>query len=206
METKSSITQQLQDLIAKSNSFLNAEKNKQKAIAYMYIILSLAVLSVFGLFAIGPTVTTISQLNKQYDESSEVLVALKQKNANLQSLNSQFTNIEPQLTLLDRAIPLSPKITELSRQLEVLATKNNLTVTKLDMGLMELYPARNPNKPIFSFTFSVTVNGSEKDINKFVSDTINMERIIGIERLTTGKQLQENFTASIVGRAFFYKP
>lgn len=206
METKNSITQQIQDLIAKSNSFLNAEKNKQKAIAYMYVVLSLAVLSIFGLFAIGPTVTTISQLNKQYDESSEVLVALKQKNANLQSLNSQFTNIEPQLTLLDRAIPLSPQITELSRQLEVLATKNNLTVTKLDMGLMELYPARNPNKPIFSFTFSVTVNGSEKDINKFVSDTINMERIIGIERLTTGKQLQENFTASIVGRAFFYKP
>lgn len=206
METKSSISQQLQDLIAKSNSFLNTEKNKQKAVAYIYVVLSLFTLTVFGMFAIGPTITTISQLNKQYDENSTVLTALKQKNTNLQTLNAQFNTIQPELSLINRAIPLAPQVTELSRQLEVLATKNNLTVSKLDMGLMELYPAQNANQPIFSYTFSVTVDGNEKDINKFVSDIINMERIIGIERLTTGKQLQENFTASIVGRAFFYKP
>ncbi len=206
METKETITQQLKDLIAKSNSFLNTEKNKQKAIAYMYVILSLFTLSVFGVFAIGPTLTTISELNRQFEENSSVLKALEQKNTNLQLLNGQYSKILPELTLIDNAIPLTPRVAELTRQVEILATRNNLTVAKLDIGLMELYPAKNENKPIFSYSFSTTVNGSEKDINKFVSDIINMERIIGIERLTTGKQLREGFTASVVGRAFFYKP
>jgi len=206
MDSKSSITQQLHSLIAKSNSFLNEEKNKQKTIAYIYVILSLITLSAFGIFAIGPTLTTISELNKQYEENNEVLEALEKKNTNLQSLHAQFAQIESDLTLIDNAIPLTPEVTELTRQIEVLATRNNLTVVKLDAGLMELYPAQSATKPIFSYTFSVTVDGGERDINKFVSDVINMQRIIGIERLTTGAQLRENFTASIVGRAFFYRP
>lgn len=206
METKESITQQIQGLIEKSNSVFNTEKSKQRAIAYMYVILSLFTLTAFGLFAIGPTVTTISELNKQFQENAEVLKALELKNTNLQRLNSEFVKVEPELELLDKAIPMTPKVTELTRQIEVIATRNNLSVIKLDTGLVELYPTQNANSPIFSYTFGVTVDGTEQDINKFVQDVINMERIIGIERLTTGKQLRENFTATIVGRAFFYQP
>lgn len=206
METRESISQQIQGLIERSNSFLNTEKNKQRAVAYMYIILSLFTLAAFGIFAIGPTITTISQLNKQYEENADVLKALEQKNTNLQKLNSEFIAVEPELNLLDKAIPLTPKVTELTRQIEIIATRNNLSVVKLDSGLVELYPTKNANNPVFSYTFAVTVDGTERDINKFVQDVINMERIIGIERLTTGKQLKQAFTATVVGRAFFYQP
>lgn len=206
METRESISQQIQGLIERSNSFLNTEKNKQRAVAYMYIILSLFTLAAFGIFAIGPTITTISQLNKQYEENADVLKALEQKNTNLQKLNSEFVAVEPELNLLDKAIPLTPKVTELTRQIEIIATRNNLSVVKLDSGLVELYPTKNANNPVFSYTFAVTVDGTERDINKFVQDVINMERIIGIERLTTGKQLKQAFTATVVGRAFFYQP
>lgn len=201
---KEKLKQEIKDLIAKSNEYLNTG-DKQKTTAYLYVIFSLLALSFFGLFAIGPTITTISQLNKQYEEDKVALKQLQDKNAALKSLSAEYVNIQSDLGLIDNAIPQAPKVAELTRQLEVLATNNNLVVQKLDTGLMELYPVKNTNSPLFSFTISLNVTGLEVDVNNFLQELINMGRIIGIERLSTGKQQDNSFSASITGRAFFYK-
>ncbi len=200
------INQEIKELIAKGNLLLNAKQNKQRATAYLYVIFSLLAFSFFGIFAIGPTVTTISDLNKKYNEEKIALKELQQKNEALKSLSAQYVEIQPDLTLIDSAIPQSPKVAELTRQLEKLSIQNNLIVKKVDTGLMELYPAKNPNKPIFSYTFIINVEGSEKDVNSFISALVNMGRIIGIEKLQTGKQVLNVFAASITGRAYFYRP
>lgn len=200
------INQEIKELIAKGNLLLNAKQNKQRATAYLYVIFSLLAFSFFGIFAIGPTVTTISDLNKKYNEEKQALKELQQKNDALKSLSAQYVEIQPDLNLIDNAIPQSPKVAELTRQLEKLSIQNNLVLKKLDTGLMELYPAKNPTKPIFSFTFTVGIEGSEKDVNAFISDIVNMGRIIGIEKLQTGKQISSTFAASITGRAYFYRP
>lgn len=204
-KNKDIIKEELKALIEKSNGFLNAGNNRQQATAYLYVIFSLLALSFFGLFAIGPTITTIFDLNKQYEEDTVALKKLQDKNAALKSLSSQYINIQSDLILIDNAIPQSPKIAELTRQLEYLSIKNNLVVEKLDTGLMELFPVKNTNTPLFSYTFTIGVNGTELDINTFLSDVINMGRIVGIDKLSTGKQQNNLFTASITGRAFFYK-
>lgn len=200
---KAQISQQLRDLVNKSNQYLNVQKNKQQVVAYIYIILSFFSLSFFGLFAIGPTLTTISELNKEYADGKTVLQQLQEKNSNLRSLNVKYLQIQPDLPLITNAIPDSPNVSQLTRQVEVLATKNNLVLQKLDTGLLELYPAKKVNISIFSFMFSTTVRGGEKDINNFIAEIINIDRIIGIERLSTGKQ-QNDFTAAITGKAFFF--
>jgi len=202
---KDKIKAEIKGLIDKGNAMLNASQNKQRVTAYLYIIFSLFALSFFGIFAIGPTITTISNLNKQLEEDKSALKQLQDKNAALKSLGAQYLELEPQLDLIENAIPQSSKVADISRQLELLTIKHNLIVQKLDSGLMELYPAKNANSPIFSFLFSVGVSGNEQDINAFIGDLINMGRIIGIEKLTTGKQQNNLFSASITGRAFFYK-
>jgi len=202
---KDKIKAEIRGLIDKGNAMLNASQNKQRVTAYLYIIFSLFALSFFGIFAIGPTITTISNLNKQLEEDKSALKQLQEKNAALKSLSAQYLELEPQLDLIENAIPQSSKVADISRQLELLTIKHNLIVQKLDSGLMELYPAKNANSPIFSFLFSVGVSGNEQDINAFIGDLINMGRIIGIEKLTTGKQQNNLFSASITGRAYFYK-
>lgn len=200
------IKEQLKDLINKSNTLLNSSQNKQQVTAYLYIIFSLAALSFFGLFAIGPTLTTISQLNKQYEEDKVALKQLEEKNAALRSLNSQYIDIQEDLDLIDKAIPESPKVAELTRQLEFLANRNSLIVRKLDTGLMELFPAKNVTSPVLSFSFSISVAGAEQDVNTFISNVINMERIIGIDRLTTGSEQGDFFLATLTGKAYLYRP
>jgi Tfp pilus assembly protein PilO len=203
---KEKIKGEIKSLIAQGNLLLNANQNKQKVTAYLYIIFSLFALSFFGLFAIGPTITTISNLNKQYDDEKTAFKELQDKNAALKSLAAQYIEIQPDLSLIDEAIPQSPKIAELTRQLEVTATRNNLVIQKLSTGLMEIYPAKNINSPIFSYTFSINVVGTENDVNTFTGEVINMGRIISIDKLTTGKQQENLFSSSIAGKAFFYKP
>lgn len=202
---KERIKEELKLLIARSNAMLNSGQNKQRVTAYLYVIFSLVALSFFGLFAIGPTITTISDLNKQFKEKQDALKQLQDKNAALKSLSAQYIEIQQDLILIDNAIPESPKVANLTRQLEYLSIRNNLIVKKLDTGLMELYPSANVNSSIFSFTFTVGVTGTEQNINTFIGDVINLGRIVGIERLTTGKKQDSLYTASITGRAFFYK-
>lgn len=201
---KSRISDELKRLIQRANGAL-ATSNKQQVTAYLYVIFSLFALSFFGLFAIGPTLTTISNLNKQYEEDLVALQQLEAKNAALKSLSEQYVDIQPDLPLIENAIPQTPRIAELTRQLEILFTSNNLIVQKLDTGLMELYPAKNTTSPIFSYSFSLAVMGSESDINSFILSFINMGRIISVDKLTTGKGQGDLFSASITGKAFFYK-
>lgn len=199
------IREELKTLIARGDEALNVVQNKQKVTAYLYIIFSLTALSFFGLFAIGPTISTISDLNKQYAEEQIALEKLRDKNTALKALSAEYINIQQDLVFIDYAIPKSPKIAELTRQLETLSTQNSLIIQKLDTGLIELFPAKNVNSPIFSFTFSIGVTGSEQNINTFITQLINMSRIIGMEKLTTSKNQEILYTASITGRAFFYK-
>lgn len=202
---KDQIKEEIKNLIAKSNAVLRASQNRQRVVAYLYIIFSLFALSFFGFFAIRPTLTTISDLNKKLDEEKLTLKQLKEKNAALKSLSAQYIDIEPDLGLVDNAIPQSPQIAQLVRQIEVLTKQFNLTVKKIDTGLMELYPARNATSSIYSFIFSVSVSGNEKDVNAFIGEVINMGRMVGIERLSTGKKLDNVYSSTITGRAFFHK-
>lgn len=199
------IIEQLTDLLKSANSVLQASQNQQKKIAYMYLIFTLLTLSFFGIFAIKPTLSTISELKKQYEDSSRVLTALKEKNRVLQVLGAQYAQIEPQLSLITNAIPESPRISELTRQIEVISFKNNVSINKLDIGVIELYPAKKSNPPIFSYSFSVSVKGSESDINNFITQILNFERVVSIERISTGKSDKNNFDAAITGKAYFYK-
>lgn len=203
--SKSRISEEIKELIQKGNNYINAGQNKQRVTAYLYIIFSLVALSFFGLFAIGPTISTIFDLNKELGEDKEALKQLEAKNAALKSLSAQYIEIEPDLDLIDNAIPTNANVAKLTRQIEALSIKNNLAIQKIDTGLMELYPAKNANSPIFSFTFSLGVTGSEQDINSFIGDLINMGRMISIEKLTTGKKTESLFSANISGNAFFYK-
>lgn len=199
------IKEQLQIYTKKFSDILEHSRNQKKMIAYMYLILSFLTLTFFGIFAIRPTLATISELRKEYDENTTVLKVLTEKNQALQQLATQYVQIEPEIALVTDAIPESSKIPELTREIEIISTKSNVAIVKLDIGTIELYPAKKSNPPIFSYSFSIAVNGSENDINTFLSKIVNFNRIISIDRITTGKADKNSYNASLVGRAYFYK-
>jgi Tfp pilus assembly protein PilO len=180
---------------------INNEQRK-RIVSFCYIALTLFTISFFGIFAIAPTLSTISNLNKQYEDNKLVLNALNNKLTALQSLDSQYRNMQDDLTVIYDAIPKSTKIPKLARQIENIAAANNVTVTKLNFGTVEIYPVAK-HDPLYSFNFNVTTQGSQNDINSFIASIINFNRIIGIDRVTTGQNEEKTYSVQITGRAYF---
>lgn len=177
--------------------------NKQKFTAYLYITLSLFTVSFFGIFAIKPTLDTISNLNKQYNDNQLVYEALKKKLVSIQSLDNEYVVIQKDLGRIYLAIPKTNNIPYLTRQLEELAKEKNVTLTKLDFGTIELYPATKPSPNLYSFTFVLSVEGSEENVNSFITGVISFDRIVAIDRIITGKTENNKFGTSVAGRSYF---
>lgn len=191
--------------IKKEFNSLIKKQGKQKIIAYLYVIFSLAAVTFFGLFAIQPTLSTISELHKEKEDGEFTLQQLKTKNQSLQRLSSEYQQIETDIEKLYEAIPTSPKIPELVRKIEILTNTNNLAIQSLTTGAIELYPTTRAGAQLFSYTINISAIGTEGSINSFIQELINIDRIISIERLSSGTAEQGLFSTTITGRAYFIK-
>jgi len=190
------------DYLARYTKTLD-KTTQQRLTAYIYIILSLFTASFFGVFAIKPTLDTISNLNKQYADNILVYEALKTKLAALQSLDNQYVVIQKDLDHVYLAIPQKNNIPYMTRQLEDLAREKNVLITKLNFGTIELYPAKKPTPNLYSFAFTISVEGSEENINTFITSIISFDRIVAIERIITGKVEATKFGTTISGKSYF---
>lgn len=198
---KISIETKIREFLSKF-SLWKTDEERKKIIAYLYIALTLFTVSFFGFFAITPTLSTISNLKKQYEDNKLVYEALNQKLSNLQLLDFQYREIQPDLELIYSAIPRTSKIPYLTRQLENIASLNGVSLTRLNSGNLEIFP-NIKRDPIYSFSFTISVAGNQTSVNNFIADIINFDRIIGVERVLTGKDEEGKYTATIMGRAFF---
>ncbi len=180
------------------------DKQRKQVVGYVYIVLTLITVSFFGLFAISPTLSTISNLNKQYDDNKLILDGLNKKLLDLASLDEQYKDLKSDIDGAYNAIPQTTKIPKLTRQIEDIASDSDVTLTKLTVGNVEIYPnIKNGN--IYSFAFTVSVQGDQITVNNFMASLINFDRIIGIDRVATGQNDEKKYTAQITGRAYFAK-
>jgi len=177
------------------------EDERQKFIAYFYITISLFTLSFFGFFAIRPTIITIVNLNRQLKDNEQVLERIKQKQQDLAKLTALQDSLKNEIPLIEKAVPNVPKIPHLSRQIETVALKNNVNLTSLNFGAIDVGGATSES--LLSFSISITAEGAENDVNKFIRDLTSMDRLLGFERFTTGKTKRDVFGGTIAMKGYF---
>lgn len=177
------------------------EDERQKFIAYFYITISLFTLSFFGFFAIHPTIITIVNLNRQLKDNEQVLERIKQKQQDLAKLTALQDSLKNEIPLIEKAVPNVPKIPYLSRQIETVALKNNVNLTSLNFGAIDVGGATSES--LLSFSISITAEGAENDVNKFIRDLTSMDRLLGFERFTTGKTKRDVFGGTIAMKGYF---
>lgn len=178
--------------------------SQEKITAYLYTIFSLFAVSFFGFFALRPVIGTISELQKQLSDSKAVYKALNTKLDALNKLDVQYEAIQGSLPIVYDAIPKTSQIPTLTRQFETIAQTNKLTVNSINFGTFEFYPATNNSRELYSYTFTVDVEGKEGDINDFITSIISFDRILSIDKISTGKNSNGVFQATIVGQAYYY--
>ncbi len=176
----------------------------QKFVFYIYIILTLVVVSFFTVVVIRPTVSTIFDLKSEYTENEEVLNALDQKLAAITALKAQQAQLAEELTLLSDVIPTSHNIPGLVRKIEVIARENNVSLSQIETGNIEVFPNDRTDSPFYTFNFNMSVRGDTRNLNSFLSDLIQFDRLISIDRVSGGSVTGGDAEYVIVGRSYFY--
>lgn len=195
------VFQKLQKLYLRYIETLSLDQRKKVA-AYLYISLTLFTISFFGFFAITPTLSTIANLEKQYEDNKLVLNSLNKKLSSLTLLDFQYKEIQQDLEKIYSAIPRTPRMPYLTRQLENVAKDSGIIIRKLNFGSVELYPNTKAGS-MYAFNFTVNVAGDEQSVNAFISNLIRFDRIVGIDKISTGKNEENKYEASIIGRVYF---
>jgi len=152
---------------------LNQFYTKPIARVSVELLLTLCTVLFFALFAIRPTLLTMSDLIKEIDDKKALDQQLSQKIAALSSAQTEYLRLEGRLNVLDEALPSQPKIIEAVKIIEKIASDRNIAI--LSLNVAEL-PVENGSSLEFDqltrqqTSASVTITGDYLTIRQFVED------------------------------------
>jgi len=174
---------------------------------FMELFLSIATISIFGIFAIRPTLITIAELIKEIEGKKTVVASMNEKIENLNNAQSLYGEERANIDLLKIAIPKEGDPQVLVRQLEGIASQNPVRILSLTLGDVNILgdgenatavdtKLENLPEGASGLTFTISsssdypqiasfVQAMEKLRNPFKWDTI----IINSQESETGKEL-----------------
>lgn len=107
--------------------------HKPVALVSLEVLLSLGLVIFLAVFAIQPTLVTMSDLLKEREEKIKLSEELDKKVTALASAQNVYTQIQPQLYLIDEAIPPKPELIKSLKIIEKLATENKVFLASISV-------------------------------------------------------------------------
>lgn len=182
---------------------------EEKTRSYATFVMTLAAISIFGFFAINPTLVTIVQLNKQLTDSRFVDQQFVEKIANLASLQTQYGKIQNDIAYVTKAIPTSPEIPTFLAQVQNVASTNNISLQRLQVLPLDITTIDPGPTSYFAFSFSIDATGNINSLNNFILGISNFDRLITVDNISIAQPPTGNISdatrLNIKGRAYFKK-
>jgi Tfp pilus assembly protein PilO len=156
---------------------------------YLELILSLLTISIFGIFAIRPTITTIGKLVQEIKAKEITITTMDTKIANLTIAQATYNNEKTNIELLKTAIPDSPEPQNFVRQIESLTSESSVTLRNLTLGEVKLIEngvstSRDVDPSLRSegvMTISLTLQGSYTNLMNFLNQLENLRRPVKVK-------------------------
>jgi len=166
-----------------SNKYLGllAEWNSAQTQKFTSSVLTLIALSFFSLFVISPTLSTIAKLKKEIADSTIVNQGLEKKIAALASLQQAYSRLKNDVPLVLESIPQSALVPLFIGQVQSVARSSNVSLNQMQNLQVDLFEQNEAPKRYYSYSFSLTADGTYEDISKFMENITNMQRVVGID-------------------------
>lgn len=150
------------------------------------LILTVSLVLFLGVFAIRPTLITMSDLIKEIDDKTELDRQLGQKIAALSTAQSEYLTIENRLPVLEEAIPNDPNIVRDLKIIEKIASDTNIIITTLKIDelpkpILGELPFEKLQRSAVVARASVT--GDYLTIRAFAEGLRNSRRVFTIESI-----------------------
>lgn len=198
--TNTSITKKQREISASLNHFYN----NPVARVSLELFLTIGLVLFLAIFAIKPTLITMSDLIKEIESKKKLEQQLTQKVAALQTAQSQFFTIENKLPILSEAIPEQPQIILSAKLVEKIAADSKVLIR--NMTIVEIPPEDTGEIPFSqkakqNLSITVGVTADYVSIRDFVENLRNSRKsfvvesvVFSLEEEKGGKKLSANIT------------
>ncbi len=153
------------------------------------LMLTVGLVLFLGVFAIRPTLITMSDLIKEIDDKKELDRQLGQKIAALSTAQSEYLAVESRLEVLSDAIPTHPDVVRDLKLIEKMASDSsivitNATIEELPKPVLGELPFEKLKRS--SVTIRMSVIGDYPTIRQFAEQLRASRRVFVIESITFG--------------------
>lgn len=160
------------------------------------LLLTFLTISFFIVFALRPTINTITELVASVNSQKEIKNKLETKLTDLGKARQSFTQQEKRLFLVDQALPRDPAPDFFLRQLEGLVATHSLNLRSFSVSesLLHGQPSKDikepRNKPLVAGTkltaIAFVINGGFENTMGFLQDLENLRQIFTVETFSFG--------------------
>lgn len=179
---------------------------QEKTQKYITIALTLIASIILGIFALGPTLSTIAGLHKQLDDAKFVEQKLREKINNLSVLQQKYKSLEADLPIINDALPKTSQIPLITAQIQAVANESNVKITNYQTFQAEVSHQVVSTKKFAAYNFTVTTQGSYQNMTIFLDKLVNFQRIVAIDSISITKVTELNTTdlkLAVKGIAYF---
>lgn len=162
--------------------------------AYMEIFLTLIAISLFGIFAIRPTMITIGKLLQEIKLKEETLSTMNKKIADLNTAKDLYTKESEKIKLIDEAIPKNPQPDLLALQIEELAKTDNILVKNLGIENIKI-AGTSSLEDDGKLDLTLNLSGEYSGLIKFAKDIEDLRRPIMYDGLSISSIQDKNGSA-----------
>lgn len=164
---------------------------KPQTRAYTTAIFSFLAVSLFGWYAIRPTLQTILFLQKEIEDNRLVSTQMEEKIGKLIEAHATYQSIQEDLPYVSQALPSAPEALTALAQVRNIALMGGASVSAIISGATPLLskeqttpsksttaPKGIPNRKVKSFQLSVSLVGTYDMLQGIIEDILSMRRIV----------------------------
>lgn len=176
---------------------------EKKTRQFTTLVLTFITIAFFGFFAIGPTLGTITDLQKQLDDSKFVNDSLQKKIANLTTLQNTYSQIQSQLTPVLDAVPSTPSLDTFVGQIHQIALQNNIQLNRVQTLPLNISPV-TLNAPYLAYAFTIEAQSDFASLQKFMVQLGSFNRLVTFDTIdyTRVGKIDATFRMTIRGKTY----
>lgn len=151
--------------------YLQKQKENQKFIRTVELGATFILISFFAIFAIKPTIFTISSLIGEIKSKELLTSQLKTKINNVILAQDAFSQVQEKYDLIESCLPTTPHFSQAYEQLNGITSQQQLLLNKINFTL---------DQENTFFSTSISTTSSYSAITSIISDLTHNRRLIKV--------------------------
>lgn len=170
-------------------NYLRKQRENQKFLKSLEIGATFFLISFFLLFAIKPTVSTISSLLGEIKSKELLKQQMRDKINNIIQAQDSYLQVQDKYQLIDSSLPSRPEYNQLHTQIISASNKSFLDTPKIDYLISETTEDKS-NIVAYKVNFSSQSNFLSNI--RFLEKLQNLRRLVSIESINYSNPKKEN--------------